>query len=516
MSEDGERIFRIAPDGWRALARSSILGFALCAGGAFAALGLFSLDRAIRGDGGEALLAPLRAASERLVATFPDGSGAAEEAAGPVGAAPIQPAAFAVPNAVLTDAARARDDGVDAACGADDDAPAVIGDVLSIRYFERATVPGAPGEAPTEIAFERLDLAAQTQVGPDGTASLPMIGRAELASHGLACIEARLERAAFEAGGFAGTVTAAFAARPPVLVEGAVARPGTYAFDPAMTVTRLLAQAGLPTAAGADATALADLTDRRRELRVVAAGLTLARARGDALLEGGDALALLDAERADILRVLGPRALADEAALLAVRAEERAARERLLAGRRATLEARAELLRASLGAAREEAEFATERRDRLRRLLASGSVTSHRHDDAATGALAARRVVMDRQDALAAVRQEIERAGRDHAVQLLARELEIRTATRDAGVELGRLAVQIDALDRRIDAARGIRPTDHAVRIERPDPDGAMSMEGDGSTQLRPGDLVRVLAEPAAAGARDAPLETAGERGPGG
>ena len=185
---------------------------------------------------------------------------------------------------------------------------AVAGDKLQIRFFEKAAFspPSSAGASQAnEVVFERLDLSGVYEVGEDGTVSIPFIGRIEVVGKSLACGESEITKASFAATRAQTTVTASFAARPPVLVKGAVRAPGAYQFSPGMTVETLLALAGEAGRSGLDlAQQRMSLVARQREidhsalsvriewsrLRAALAGQRELRFSGDDRLRAGVAL----------------------------------------------------------------------------------------------------------------------------------------------------------------------------------------------------------------------------------
>ena len=120
----------------------------------------------------------------------------------------------------------------------------VLGDRLALRFFEHSAMAAAPSaDAPLRsesIVFERLDLSGSHEVGTDGAVSLPAIGHVDVIGRTLPCVEALVSIAASERLRLSGSVSAAFALRPPVLVRGVVRAPGAHAYSPGLTVERVL------------------------------------------------------------------------------------------------------------------------------------------------------------------------------------------------------------------------------------------------------------------------------------
>ena len=125
----------------------------------------------------------------------------------------------------------------------------VIGDKIQFRFFAKVGVPklesdGSATALLDQVAFERLDLSGVYDVAEDGTIALPLIGRLNLVGQTLACAEALVASEVAAQDTSVSAVTAAFSARLPVTISGAVSAPGSYAHTPSMTVNRLLNLAG--------------------------------------------------------------------------------------------------------------------------------------------------------------------------------------------------------------------------------------------------------------------------------
>lgn len=208
---------------------------------------------------------------------------------------------------------------------------AVVGDRLQIRFFEKAAFspPSSAGASPAnDVVFERLDLSGVYEVGEDGTVSLPFIGRIEVVAKRLACVESLVTKASLAATQAQTTVSASFAARPPILVKGAVRAPGAYQFSPGMTVETLLALAGEP---GNSGVALAGqrmrLVARRREIDRSALGVRIEWDRLRAALAGRRELSFSGDDRLRSGATLGPSRIASETEALEAELDATEARE---------------------------------------------------------------------------------------------------------------------------------------------------------------------------------------------
>lgn len=200
-------------------------------------------------------------------------------------------------------------------------AGAITGDRIQLRVFERARFDSARGgkESPDQedYTFERLDLSGSYEVDEAGELALPLLGRFSVASLPLDCVERRIAAQYAEAAQATAVVSANFASRPPVVVNGTVRAPGVYAFTPGMNVAHLLALAGLPSATAAHAPVEhAGLIAHRDEVERRALAVDLERVRLEAARAGRRDLALSDADQRRFTRVLGDDRIDSERAAL--------------------------------------------------------------------------------------------------------------------------------------------------------------------------------------------------------
>lgn len=193
-----------------------------------------------------------------------------------------------------------------------------MGDKIGLRVFQddRQVTAGA-------LVFERLDLSGVFEVEEAGTIAVPAIRRVEAAGLTLPCLETAVQNRLADLLGAEVTVTASYAARPPVLIRGSVVAPGLYAYAPGLTVEAVLAQSGgdgggLGTAAGR-----LSLKARHEELLSLRASLRLELAALNSLSLGNDTLQLGAATQADVSERLGAARIDGEQAALsaALRAE---------------------------------------------------------------------------------------------------------------------------------------------------------------------------------------------------
>lgn len=369
---------------------------------------------------------------------------------------------------------------------------AVVGDRVQLRFFERSAMAAATGPTgplpASEIVFERLDLSGIYDIDAAGAASLPAIGHVELAGRGLGCIEATIARAAFETMGTETSVTAAFAARPPVLVRGAVRAPGSYGHSPGLTVERVLAQAGLLDGRDpASQARLIALDARRTELERMRAASALERMRVAAMLAGRRTLAD-DPLRPEILRLLGADRLSAEERVLVqmLDAEDRraeTAREAI-----ADLTERIEIAGRQQNLARQQVVQYNARLAQQSQRLRNLQVRDLRLEETTMRAVDSERILLEKQDLLLRLQAERRQAELDAALAAGARERDLTAELRRLDAALASAATELQAI-----AAEARLLSQDAGRLEvtiaRA---GGSPVAAESSAAVRPGDLVTV------------------------
>lgn len=422
------------------------------------------------------------------------------------GALPAQSGATAesrVPATLAPLRAEATAPVVSARCEAveDDEDIAVVGDRVQLRIFESSTLAGVPGAegaaAPaTDIVFERLDLSGTYEVGSTGAISVPAIGHVAVAGYGLSCVEALVSRAAFDRLHSQNIVTAAFAARPPVLVRGAVRSPGAHGYNPGLTVERVLAQAGaLDDRDPASQVRVIALDARRSELEKTRAGLGLERLRIEAALNGRDGLPDDDPAVRAALALLGPERIASERSALEAEMEAHRLRQSQTEATLADLAARIETARRQKTLAETQMAYHAERHEHQSEMLQSGLVTDSRLNDTAVRAMDAERILLEKEDLLFRLeadrrlaQQDAELARVDRIKALTGELRQVSAALDVAGNELATVLAELNLYQ-----DDGLRL---AVTIERPvDATRTRTIAARPDTLVRPGDLVTVAAD---------------------
>jgi protein involved in polysaccharide export with SLBB domain len=378
---------------------------------------------------------------------------------------------------------------------------AVLGDRLALRFFEHselAAAPSADGTPTSEsIVFERLDLSGSYEVGANGAVSLPAIGHVDVIGRSLSCIEALVTLAANERLRLDGSVSAAFASRPPVLVRGMVRAPGAHAYLPGLTVERVLVQAGaMEGIETLSPLQLAGLRAREHELDALDASLIIERARIDVAIEG-DVDFAADAEAwdaaADAIGASPTRVYTERDVLLSEIAEENAHKQRA-SGRIEDLAGRISAARQHLQVLEKHLGYVSERHERLAARLQQGVTTENKLEEAMDRVMVMERTILERREALLQLESELRLARNEAVLREAERRKRLALAARDAVKERAVVREQLHTVRAQLSVqSRGDGQT-LTVTIERQEPDGVKRFAAAPGTSVRPGDLVSVAA----------------------
>ena len=362
-------------------------------------------------------------------------------------------------------------------------------DVLSLRVTEWMPIEGTLRDWPA--------IAGTYQVAPDGTLSLPHLGRIEAAGLDPAELGGRIGAALMQHFALASPPDAAVsvAERPPVLVGGAVRSPGEVPFHPGMTARHAIALAGGALApANEDSSLMLQRLNAEAQLAILAteeASLVLRQARLRAELDGADALpptaGTLGGAAVEALR-------ADEERLLALRRERLTRELELIDGRIDLLTQEIAALEARQEALGRQRALAEEQKQRAASLADRGLVVSDRLVDAERTLVTIETQVLDTATAMLRARQS-RAVAQSERVQLV----EGRAA--DILVELQGVEVALAATRERIALQSGVaafltgglaepgRIAGFEVVVRR---DGAVAAGGL-DAPLEPGDLIEVV-----------------------
>jgi exopolysaccharide production protein ExoF len=360
-------------------------------------------------------------------------------------------------------------------------------DVLNLRVTEWMPIEGTLRDWP---AF-----AGTYQVAPDGTLSLPHVGRIEAAGLDPAELGDRIGAALMQHFALAAPPDAAVsvAERPPVLVGGAVRSPGEVPFHPGMTARHAIVLAGGALApASEDNSLMLQRLNAEAQLGILAgeeASLVLRQARLRAELDGAEALppTAVSGAAAEALR-------ADEERLLALRRERLARELELIDGRIDLLTQEIAALEAKQEALGRQRALAEEQKERAASLADRGLVVSDRLVDAERTLVTIETQVLDTSTAMLRARQSRAVAQSERVQLVEGRAAELLVELQGVEVALAATRERI-ALQSSIAAfltgglAEPGRIAGFEVVVRR---DGAVAADGL-DAPLEPGDLIEVV-----------------------
>lgn len=374
---------------------------------------------------------------------------------------------------------------------------------------------------------EQPDLTGEYHVSPDGTLSVPVIGRISIADMPLAELEKDLTRRVTEVTGRMTYVTAEIIAYKPIFVTGFVTKPGAVEWHPGLTVLQAETLAGGLYRA-------TDLTDNDGEIGKVEGMRSLRRGREQQKLVLAS-LARLKTEKAGGTRIEIPPALrslvGEEQAKNAIRGQQS-----LLDSRRSGHEKKKAALEQGITIAAEELDLLNDLRvrvdeqlrmrldlqEKIAELLQKGFVPRERSlesdiriaelEEKATNVAVARArlegtVAMLRQDAVSI--EEDRAVEIDTEIAKLEKELAEATIDIEAAMETYTVGAQATRA-----AALPLPRMVVKYTVIRRSASGEERSPAQTSSYLRPGDVLLVSQE--VAQDRDQPQETTsgGEAGP--
>jgi polysaccharide export outer membrane protein len=369
---------------------------------------------------------------------------------------------------------------------------ALVGDSLSLRFFERD--PAGQSESDAPVSFERLDLSGVYAVDAEGQLSLPLMGRVAVEGLTLSCVEALTAARYAETFRATGEIQAGFGGRAPVLITGAVRSPGAYHVNPGMKVRHVLGLAGSAEGISAPATvASGPLLGRRAELKRLRAGVRLEMLALERARAGEPDLGLTAAKRAAFITSVGVGRLDSEAANLRTRVKEAVrARDELTArleGEKALVELRI------AGNARLEKEVADKRvrLDALRGLSDRGLATLSRLSDDESALSLLERSFFDGQLNLVSARERVAELEAELAALDLRSERAIALENRDLAKEAEAIDAQIESIDMQLAAASPPKAVgSEQYTVTRTTSHGISTFVAKPSDLVLPGDLIEV------------------------
>lgn len=374
----------------------------------------------------------------------------------------------------------------------------VVGDNIQVRFYETDLAAlRSVGGMSRRSAFERLDLSDGYEVGPDGTISMPLLGRIKVLGYSLACVEPIIARAAFDYSPNDVTISATFNRRPAVTALGALRAPGRYEFFPGMTVEQLLSLAGAIVESPTEATLVSNapyLEARQVELEAALTSNLLKYARIEAAIGGQKELALSNEQMVAAEGILGAKRIEAEKAALSASVEmhnsslqqmrlEKDQAEKMIAAQRKKLT----LVQYQLGTL-------TKRHSDLVVLRGRGVVQENTVASSESVKMDMQRTMLETQSALLDLEARVQR---------LTSEIEARTASyrqqlalelRNVSEEGNGLQSQLQTVAMQLNPKRSAEENTYlAVVIERAGTNGTKTIEAMPETTILPGDVVTTV-----------------------
>lgn len=427
-----------------------------------------------------------------------------------------------------------RQGGIAQTPGATSAASAIgVGDRVKVSFFEMIDVgdqPGARGSAAPEPVlrtfYQRMDLSSEHTIDQYGVVSLPRLGSFQALGRSPAALRSELAAAFLRATGRAADVSVAVIERRPVYVLGPVRNVGAIKYVPEMMVLHAVALAGgmdrdatnaaEMIEAAREAERVSKLTDRLARLLARSARLEAERSGSTAMPATPQLIALTGNGNAEHL-------LTSERALLSL---ENARREQLKAEAASNvLAARKEVdaLKSKLRELDTQSQIRDEHLQEMQRLKASGLTTRRGVVVTRTEVAEIQARKLDLNATLALAEARLAHAERtrvrihyDHATELVkaiaATEAEI-TEVSTSLEAAGHLSTVLEQRTSRM--VPGQTAAQPAYEIVRSGQDGPIVIAADETTQLLPGDILKIrLDQPSRSRGSQRPHEQAGYQPP--
>ncbi len=351
----------------------------------------------------------------------------------------------------------------------------------------------------------RADLSGTYRVGPDGTFSMPLLGRIEAASMSAAELESHVSRQVdADAEASSHLTSVEIVEFRPVFVVGDVEAPGRYPYVPGMTVIHSIALAG-----GFRAVRQQDLFVRIELHRVLEnyrnmsaeLGVTLAREARLIAERAGSTELDFPTEIGDLLGARRQQAVADESTLFQVRRDALRTEIETRRANQTIYQAEISALRAQIAA---EDERAALLRQEIESLKSASGVTVVPRQMILSMTREATGIAANRQAALALIARTQAEIGKvDTEILGLEndRRIEIARELAEARERISGLRTSIDAARTVLTESRMWLPavaseprarSDALATVLRRTERGFTEVEADELTPLRPGDIVRI------------------------
>jgi len=393
-----------------------------------------------------------------------------------------------------------------------------LGDRVKLSFFEAVDIPADRGKGGGAIPsfFQRMDLTGEYAVDGDGTISVPRLGRHHVVGRTLAEVQTQLGLAFTRTMGHAAEITVNVIERAPIYVVGPVRSPGSFKHAPGMLVLHAVALAG-GIETRADGTSLiiegAREAERLRKSSDQLKRLIARRARLEAERQGIEQVKV----PAQLIALVGNKGAEDlleaEQAILDV--ERRKLQYQQAEFTAGIAAARAEIAALSGSLAQFEAQRAL-RADRLadlEQLMAQGHIKRH-HIITVKSEIAD--IEVRKRDVQAAIAQaevrlaQLEGARARHGIDV-AGTLLTRIATTDDEIDDARQALRsTETLTKLMDRAGGNLEkvlSERAIvyEIVRQTAAGPVTTAATETTQLLPGDILKITVKSGVSAATQAP-----------
>jgi len=383
----------------------------------------------------------------------------------------------------------------------------MIGDKVQVSFFEQldlGTGVDAGMLADARTFYQRLDLTGEHVVAADGTISIPLLGRFVVAGSTPEEIGAGIVEAYQSVMGRAGQVDIAILERKQVFVSGIVTSPGAFRFEPGMVVLQAVALAG-GYDHGAEAAARLIEAQRERERQDQAVDrLKWLFARRDRLIEQRDARGdgqSLPQEQSDVTDDMTNKAIEGEGRLLEAELDAVSTADGLQSAKLANARQQVETIRTILELLGNQIDVRSERMRVLQQMQGRGiaSVETLWNAQKEVGDLMMEKERLTAE--LAAAEHSVVQAEAEGAKLGADRRLQIERELTQVIEEIDRQTAIVDASQRMMGAfdtaaAGTLAGEPLTLRILRRTPDRTLTIEADESTDLLPGDVVKVEVAP--------------------
>lgn len=392
----------------------------------------------------------------------------------------------------------------------------LIGDKLQVSFFEHLDL--GQGEASmsgmTRTFYQRLDLTGEHVVDVDGTLTFPLVGRFNVAGMTPEEAESAIAEAYQRELNGEGEVHIAIIERKPVFVTGHVRNAGSFAYQPGMVALQAVSLAGGYDEAAQAAARVVDMTRERERLEQASQRMARLGVRRERLLLERE---LTDGDARSDKRSFAPAqtgapesAVQAEARVFAAQAAAQEAQTRLLDVQLTGAKGEMDAMRNQSDLVEKQIDVRSERLRVLQQMqgrgLASIELLWNAQRDVADFEMRREQLVGSitvAQRQMAEIEAQHARSGTDKRLSI-ERELQ---AVEDELAQLNetqRAAREVLSALEQLAASYGLMPGDDVqLRILRRGLSGTVTVQADETSDLQPGDVLRVerARQPALTGA---------------